>query len=170
MKKSSKELEIRLRLTKEQIIYELQVFVVYSKILTTEQLTVIMDIFTINDLEEIAEERAASDVCCNPYCIKPIVTPKKNPLYEINRKTNTVQKFSGKYYCGIKCENEYDKLTEIVSRNTQSHQLRNPDDYIKLCELWKEVVPKLSELALQLKTLIEQYKEALKEESNFAKK
>ena len=166
---SLKELEIRLRLTKEQIIYELQVLVVYSKVLTKDQVNTICKIFTAKDVDEIVEERAATTICCSPYCRTEIKKPEKAPIYEYNPKKKIYEKYTGIAYCSPTCEKALEELKEQVSKTTKSHQLRSVQDYCNLCELWKTTVVKLGELKTQLITLAKQCEEEMMTEGGKTK-
>ena len=155
------EIEIRLRLTKEQVIYELQVLIAYSKIHSADDIAAIFKLLICTDLDEIAEERSALSKCNNPYCTKGITVPKIAPKYEIDILKGKLEKFAGKYYCSDTCKSEYKKLQNQLQENVQSHQLADVELYYSLCEKCKAVSPRLESLKEQMMKLSAEYRKSV---------
>ncbi len=159
--KKATELEIRLRMTKEQVIYELQSLVAYSKDLSAEDLAGICKIFTNADLEEIAEERTAVERCSNLICAKAIVLPKIVPTEVYNPKTDKMEPAPHQHYCGKPCKAAYKQMQAAVQTNIQSHQLSDIEIYHRLIDRWAKRVPRLAELKQQMKDLADKYQKEI---------
>ncbi len=157
--KTPAELEIRLRLTKEQVIYELQIMVAYSKTISDVEFKGMCQILTCTDLDEIAEERAALGRCNSPVCLNPVKVPKVAPKYQLGE--DKIEKFSGKYYCCDRCEKAYQKLSDFAKANVQSHQLTDVAHYYALCDQWKASIPRLASLKSEIQSLAAQYEKAV---------
>jgi len=162
-KDKAAELEIRLRLTKEQVIFEIQVLISYAKEILPDLIPNCCKILANTDFDEIAEERTGLEKCNNPTCLKKIAIPKMPPKFQFNEEKKIMEKFDGKYFCSKKCEKELAALQKQAQNTIESHQLTDIAKYYEICEKYQNERPNLVSLKTQLKTLSEQFFAAMSE-------